>query len=449
MTEAGARLPFGWLAAYALPGVPLAALTLPAYIYLPAFYAEDLGLGLALVGGLLLVARLFDVVTDPVVGALSDRWHGRWGRRRPWLIIGLPLVVVAMDLLFVPPDDVGAAHLLIWTLVLYLGWTVIQLPYAAWGAELSADYHERSRIVGAREACIVVGTVLAAALPTILPELRDGITGDARRESLAVIAVFTAFALPLTVLAAVWFVPEPPPVATKPVRLLPGLRLIAKNAPFRRLLIAYLLNGTANGMTATLFLLFVSHGLGMPENAGPLLLAYFAAGIVSVPLWVRISYRVGKASAWAAALGLTSLFFLAVPFLGPGDFWPFLAVCVATGLCLGADLALPGSMQADVVDLDTLEASSQRTGLFFALWGMATKLALALAVGIAFPVLDLAGFDPEAVTDDARLSLSLLYGAAPIAIKVSAIALVWRFPIDAARQAEIRAAIASRPPAAA
>ena len=227
------------------------------------------------------------------------------------------------------------------------------------------------------------------------------------------------------------------------------MRLIAKNAPFRRLLIAYLLNGTANGMTATLFLLFVSHGLGMPENAGPLLLAYFAAGIVSVPLWVRISYRVGKASAWAAALGLTSLFFLAVPFLGPGDFWPFLAVCVATGLCLGADLALPGSMQADVVDLDTLEAGSQRTGLFFALWGMATKLALALAVGIAFPVLDLAGFDPEAVTDDARLSLSLLYGAAPIAIKVSAIALVWRFPIDAARQAEIRAAIASRPPAAA
>lgn len=444
MTEPAARLPLGRLAAYALPGVPLAALTLPVYIYLPAFYAEDLGLGLGVVGGLLLLARLFDVVTDPIVGVLSDRWHGRWGRRRPWLIAGLPLVVVAMDLLFVPPTGVGPGHLLFWTLVLYLGWTVVLLPYAAWGAELSADYHERSRIVGAREGCIVAGTVLAASLPTVIPELQEGVSGDARAESLEVIAVFTAFALPLTVLAAVWFVPEPPPVATRPVRLLPGLRLIARNAPFRRLLAAYLLNGTANGMTATLFLLFVGHVLGLPESAGPLLLAYFAAGIVSVPLWVQISYRLGKANAWAVALGLTSLFFLAVPFLGPGDFWPFLAVCIATGLCLGADLALPGSMQADVVDLDTLQAGSQRTGLFFALWGMATKLALALAVGVAFPVLDLVGFTPEAVTGQARLGLSLLYGAAPIVIKLAAIALVWRFPIDAMRQAEIRAAIQAK-----
>jgi Na+/melibiose symporter-like transporter len=449
VTEPAGRLSFGRLAAYALPGVPLAALTLPVYIYLPAYYAEDLGLGLALVGGLLLAARLFDVVTDPIVGALSDRWHGRFGRRRPWLVAGLPLVLLAMFQLFLPPDGAGPAHLLAWTLALYLGWTVLLLPYAAWGAELSGDYHERSRIVGAREACIVAGTVLAAALPTVLPLLADGVSGDARAESLAAIAWFCLAALPLTVGAAVWLVPEPAPRAAGRVALLPGLRLIARNAPFRRLLLTYLLNGTANGMTATLFLLFVGHVLQLPERAGPLLLAYFAAGVVSVPIWVAVSYRLGKAPAWAAGLALTSALFLAVPFLGPGDFWPFLAVCVATGLCLGADLALPGSMQADVVDLDTVQAGSQRTGLFFALWGMATKLALALAVGIAFPVLDLVGFDADAVTDPARRGLSLLYGAAPIAIKLSAIALLWRYPIDARRQAELRAAIVSRPPAAA
>ena len=441
------RLAAGRLAAYALPGVPLAALTLPVYIYLPAYYAENLGLGFSLVGGLLLAARLFDVVTDPIVGALSDRWHSRWGRRRPWLVAGLPLMLVAMFQLFLPPADAGPAHLLGWTLALYLGWTIVLLPYAAWGAELSTDYNERSRIVGAREACIVVGTVLAAALPSVLPLFAADISGDARAESLAAIAWFCLFALPLAVGTALLFVPEPAPSLAGRVALLPGLRLIAANAPFRRLLVAYLLNGAANAMTATLFLLFVSHVLQLPEQAGSLLLAYFLSGIVSVPIWVSISYRLGKAPAWAAGLALTSVLFLAVPFLGPGDFWPFLAVCVATGLCLGADLALPGSMQADVVDLDTLHAGSQRTGLFFALWGMATKLALALAVGVAFPVLDLVGFDAKAVTDDARLGLSLLYGAAPIAIKLSAIALLWRYPIDAARQAQLRAELASRPEA--
>jgi Na+/melibiose symporter-like transporter len=442
------RLPAGRLAAYAAPGVPLAALTLPVYIYLPAFYAEDLGLGLALVGGLLLAARLFDVVTDPIVGALSDRWQTRWGRRRPWLVAGLPLMLLAMFQLFLPPDGAGAAHLVGWTLALYLGWTIVLLPYAAWGAELSGDYNERSRIVGAREACIVAGTVLAAALPGALPLVLDDVSGDARAESLAAIAWFCLFALPLTVGTALLFVPEPAPAAVGRVALMPGLRLIAANAPFRRLLIAYLLNGTANGMTATLFLLFVSHVLQLPDQAGYLLLAYFVSGIVSVPIWVAVSYRLGKAPAWAVGLALTSLLFVAVPFLGPGDVWPFLAVCIATGLCLGADLALPGSMQADVVDLDTLQAGSQRTGLFFALWGMATKLALALAVGVAFPVLDLVGFDARAVTDDARLGLSLLYGAAPIAIKLSAIALLWRYPIDARRQAELRAALANRPASA-
>jgi hypothetical protein len=291
-----------------------------------------------------------------------------------------------------------------WTLALYLGWTIVLLPYAAWGAELSGDYNERSRIVGAREACIVAGTVLAAALPGALPLVLDDVSGDARAESLAAIAWFCLFALPLTVGTALLFVPEPAPAAVGRVALMPGLRLIAANAPFRRLLIAYLLNGTANGMTATLFLLFVSHVLQLPDQAGYLLLAYFVSGIVSVPIWVAVSYRLGKAPAWAVGLALTSLLFVAVPFLGPGDVWPFLAVCIATGLCLGADLALPGSMQADVVDLDTLQAGSQRTGLFFALWGMATKLALALAVGVAFPVLDLVGFDARAVTDDARAS---------------------------------------------
>lgn len=259
------------------------------------------------------------------------------------------------------------------------------------------------------------------------------------------LAVFVGVGLPLSMLLALWRVPEPPVRSAAAVNLRHGLRLIWRNGPFRRLLLAYLLNGTANGFTATLFLLFVENVLASPEQAGLLLLVYFLCGVVSVPLWLRISYRFGKHRSWSVGMAVTCLFFVAVPFLGPGDVWPFMIVCILTGFCLGADLALPASMQADVVDLDTLRSGSQRTGLYFALWSMATKLALALAVGIAFPFLDLAGFSADGENDaSALLTLSLLYGGAPIVIKLTSIAFIWGYPIDASRQARLRARIDRR-----
>lgn len=438
------RLPFNQLLFYALPGLPLAALTLPIYIYLPAFYAQDLGLGLTVVGGILLFARLFDVVSDPLVGFFSDRIAFRWGRRKSWIVVGVPLIVVAIYLLFVPPDTVGGGYLLGWTLALYVGWTLVLLPYTAWGAELSGNYNERTRVVGTREACVVLGTVLAAALPAVLPEVMD-VIGSGKAETLFVLAIFVGVGLPLTMLLALFRVPEPRIRSVTSVNLRHGLRLVWRNGPFRRLLLAYLLNGTANGFTATLFLLFVENVLATPEQAGLLLLVYFLCGVLSVPLWLRISYRFGKHRSWSVGMAVTCLFFAAVPFLGPGDVWPFMAVCILTGFCLGADLALPASMQADVVDLDTLRSGSQRTGLYFALWSMATKLALALAVGLAFPLLDLAGFEAAGDNDaGALLALSLLYGGAPIVIKLCSIAFIWGYPIDAKRQARLRARIDRR-----
>jgi len=428
------RLPASVLLAYALPGLPLAALTLPLYIYLPAYYADELGLGLTAVGAILLFARLADVAFDPLAGVLSDRFRTRFGRRKPFLLLATPIVMLALHQLFVPPAGAGAGHLLGWTLLLYLGYTLATLPYWAWGAELSSDYDERSRIVGAREAAVVLGTVVAAALPTLI--------GESRGAALEAVAWLVVATLPLAVGLALWGAPEPAVAPPQPLAFARAARLIWRNGPFRRLLIAYLLNSAANGLTATLFLLFVEHVLGIPARAPTLLLVYFLCGVASVPIWVWLSGRFGKHRSWAAGMALCSLFFLAVPFLGQGDFLPFLAVCVATGFCLGADLALPGSMQADVVDLDRARGGGERAGLFFALWAMATKLALALAVGIAFPLLDLFGFDPA--SGGGTWALAALYAAAPLVIKLCAILPIWRFPIDAKRQARLRAAIARR-----
>ncbi|BBK33081.1 MFS transporter [Allostella humosa] len=398
-------------------------------------------MGLATVGTILLLARLTDVASDPLIGWLGDRTPARLGRRRIWMAAGTPLVVLAAWQLFRPPADAGAGHLLAWSILLYLGWTMVGLAYQAWGAELSDDYHERTRIAGWREGATVAGTLAAAGLPAVI----DPAGGPAA--ALAMIAVGVALALPITVGACLALVAERPPAPARVAGWHAAAGLVAGNRPFRRLLAAYLLNGLANGLPATLFVLFVTHRLASPEQAGPLLLAYFLAGLVSVPAWLWASRRLGKHRAWCVAMLVACAAFAAVPLLGPGDAGLFLLVAVATGLTLGADLALPGAIQADVVDLDTAAGGGQRTGLLFALWGMATKLALALAVGIAFPILGAAGFvaagtaQPAAALD----ALALLYGGAPVLFKLAAIALMWRFPLTEAVQRDLRRRIAASP----
>jgi Na+/melibiose symporter-like transporter len=419
------------LLAYALPGLPSALLGLPLYIYLPSFYADDLGLGLGVVGAVLLVARLWDIVVDLGIGELSDRIRTRFGRRRPWLVLSLPLICLSVELLFRPAPPVGWLYLLGWTMTLYLGWTMFLLPYGAWGAELSTDYHERSRIAGARETASVLGTLVAVTLPALL--------GGDQGEALNMLALAILTLLPPAVAVAVATVPEPPPGPRQYQSLAEGYRVLARNRPFRRLILAYLFNGIANGLPATLFLMFVSYRLNSPAWAGALLLQYFLLGIVSVPLWVMASHRLGKHRAWVLAMGIASLAFAAVPFIPVGGVVWFVLVCLVTGLCLGADLALPSSMWADVVDWDTAEMGTERAGLLFALWGVATKLALALAVGVAFPLLELAGFVPgSGHNGDGLFALAVLYAWVPVAFKVAAALLVVRFEIDADVQASLR-----------
>jgi len=421
---------------YGLPGLPLAAVSIPLIIYLPTFYARELKIDLAVLGGLLLLARLWDVVSDPLIGVLTDHTPGRFGRRRPWMVAGTPVVMLGIWQLFVPAADAGALSLFLWALVLYLGWTMVTLPHQSWGAELAPDYHGRTVLAGYREGAQIVGIVLACALPLLFTEDIKSLSGAA----LSGLAWFTVVALPLFVLLAVIVLPDPPVAKQSSLPWREGWRVMRNNAPFRRLLTAYLLNGVANGFPATLFLLFVSDVLLAPAQAPLLLLIYFLAGVVATPAWVAFSRRIGKHRAWAISMLWNSAVFVFVPLLGPGDVWPFIAICLLSGLSLGADLALPSAMQADVVDVDRAATGVERTGLYFAVWAMGTKLALALAVGIALPTLAAFGFQAESGANSPRslLVLALLYGLLPVAFKLGATWLVWNFPLDEAEQRKLR-----------
>jgi len=241
--------------------------------------------------------------------------------------------------------------------------------------------------------------------------------------------------------------PDPLPPQRTALPLGQRFAVIRRNRPFLRLIAAYLVNGIANGLPATLFVLFVSAGLQRPDAVGPLLFLYFLCGLLAVPLWLWLSYRFGKHRTWCGAMIWASAVFAFAPLLGPGDIAGFAVICVLTGAALGADVVLPASMQADVVDQDTARSGEVRTGLYFAFWSMATKLALALAVGIAFPLLGMVGLEtgPDATSQSAegaaRWMLFGLYALAPILFKTIAIVLIWGHPLDAEKVAETRARI--------
>jgi Na+/melibiose symporter-like transporter len=439
-------LPRRVLLAYGLPALPAAMLGLPLLVYLPGFYAEQVGIGLTAVGAILLLARLWDGVTDPVIGFLSDRTRSRIGRRRPWMIASLPLVLAGAWLLFRPPPEAGSLHLMVWSFVVYLGWTMMQIPHQAWGAELSDDYAERARITATREGFALGGVIVAASLPALLPALGLAPSDAGAGAALAAIAVVTVVLLPATGAVLLAVVPEPPPAPGRPLAGRAAWRVLAANRPFRRLMSAYLLNGIANGLPSSLFLMFVAHRLQLEALQGVFLLVYFLAGLAGVPLALALARRLGKHRAWCVAMIATCAAFVWAPLLPPGATVAFAAICLVTGLGLGADLALPPAIQADVVDEDTAAGGEGRAGLYFAAWGMATKLALALAVGFAFPLLDLAGFDPRQPTADGAggLALAALYAWGPVALKLAAVGLMWRFPLDAERHAALVAVIRSR-----
>ena len=427
------------LLAYALPALVVALPTIPVYIHLPALYGVQLGLGLAATGVVLLLARLFDTMSDPLIGALSDRYGPCGMRRKPWIAAGAVIAGFGLVKLLNPSPGVDEDYLLIWSVVLYAGWTMVAVPYLAWGAELTADYNERTGITSWREGLGLVGILGAGALTSVTADM--GWTEIRSTGAIAWLAVgLGAVAVPLML----WYVPDRAPAEVDRGRLSwrglrDGLRTLMANKPFLRVLSAWFLNGLANGIPAALFFIYLEHGLGAGPGERPqFVLAYFLAAVLAMPLWSRLSRRFSKHRVWCGAMILASAAFVCVPFLPTGALAAFAVVCVVTGMALGADLSLPPAVQADVVDYDRWRFGRNRAGLQFALWGMGTKLALALSVGTALPALAALGFDPSAPDRHGLWALSVIYAWLPVVIKVLAVAVMWRFPLTPNRHAAIR-----------
>ncbi|MFK7891495.1 MAG: MFS transporter [Granulosicoccus sp.] len=428
------RLSVNLLAAYGSLAFPLAAAFIALQVIVPTFYAESTSLSLTAIGGLLLLARLCDTLTDPIVGYWSDQSQNRFGRRKIFVIVATPLIALSVWYLFNPPDGAGAFYLLGWTVAIYIAGTLSIVPASAWAAELSDDYNQRSLITGVRVAFGLSGTLAALLIPALLSDSASSNLGA----TLQVITWLVVITLVSATLWAAFVVPDNAETVLPGNSLKAAWPLVTSHNPFRQLLVSFLLNAVANAIPASLFLLYVTHVLQVPEQAGPFLFLYFVCAAAAVPLWVFLARRFGKHHTWAFAMIMACIFFIWTPFLNADSVIWFYVIVAATGLATGADLALPGAINADVIEWDALQSGYRRPGLFFALWGTASKLSYALAIGIAFPLLDVAGFSArEANSDEAVLWLAILYGAPCIFFKLLAIWTMRRYPITQQVHADI------------
>lgn len=441
MKDRGSNLTLARIIIYALPAMPLAALTLPLYILVPTFYSETLGLSLTSVGAALLFVRIIDAINDPLIGYGADKLRIGFGRRRTLFALSLPLTAFAALMIFWPPIEATIWYLAFWGAVLSFGYTACLIPFYAWGAEMAGDYEKRTTITAWREALTLSGTLIAIALPfAIGTHNANGFHG------LALLGIVIALTLPLLGALTIWKVPEPREYTRQAVSFAEGIQHLKNNKPFLRLIAAFFVNGLANGIPATLFLYFVSDYLGAPEMRGPLLFLYFMCGVAGVPLAAFIAKRTSKHRAWAYGMLAATIIFAFTPLLSHGDVMAFAFICAMTGLLVGFDLSLPASIQADVIDIDTAASGEQRSGTYFAAWSLSTKMSLALAVGFAFPLLGLFGFQPEINTQQSDTSLNalaIIYAWIPALLKLGAVALVWNFPLTAEMQRELRSKIES------
>ena len=403
---------------YGALGAPLAFAALPLYVLLPSHYAAQLGVPLAGLGAVLLGTRALDALIDPALGRWVDQ-----GLAQPrqqvlrWATLAALLMVLGFAALFFPPAG-SSNQLLAWCavalVVTSVGYSALGVLHQAWGARLGGTAAQQARIVSWREGLALAGVLGASVLP-----------------ALAGIPVMVATCGLLLVLGlwALRFAPFRP----APPRLLRTAAgedrrrwaLPWRGAAFRRLMAVFVLNGVASAIPATLVLFFIRDRLQAPAWEPLFLGCYFAAAALSMPLWVRAVARWGLVHCWLAGMGLAVASFIWAARLGAGDGPAFVAICLASGAALGADLAVPSALLAGVIA--RAGHALRHEGSYFGWWTCANKLNLALAAGLALPALQWLGYTPGTNNPQGLNALAQIYAGLPCLLKLAAAGLLWQY----------------------
>ena len=428
---------------FSLPAMSLNTLLTAVFVFLPALYAEHRGLGTAVVGVLFLGAKIVDMIAAPLWGLFMDSYETRWGRRRPWLALSVPILMLAIFLAFIPPANATGLYLFLTLSLLYIGWDAWTISHTAWALELSRDYDRRSRITALLQVLVIVGGLLAGLVPAVM----ERVASPTYEEKAAAIGWFLIVLMPITAVICLLSAPERKVPNRPHLGFRRGAAILFGNLTLFRLLVTNALLTFSTYFVQGLFFFFVAYTLNLENRAAFILMFLVIGGLIGLQVWIKLSQSWSKHRALQMAVTTGAIAPLLLIVLPPEQIAMTVAVFVMVGLNTSANEFLPRAMMADICDQDHLQSGSERMGLYYSMLQLSSKLASGLAIFIGFSFLTMFGFDPALGSENAAEALQrlrYLIVALPIVAYGAVIAMMWRYPISRERQGEMRSLIEER-----
>lgn len=436
---------------YAIPRVAGISLYAPMNIVL-GIYAKYYGLALTTIALVILIARLVDAVTDPIIGYLADRYRLKYGTRKPFMVIGGLITICSGYFLYSPPDDVTVLYFSFWFFLIYIGLTLFEIPHLAWGGEISHDALEKTETYNLRTAAGYSGLALFYSLP-LLPIWE---TPEITPEKLHFSAIVSGLLMLPLLYVCMRYVPNgscyigegtqtKDPNKDQRIKFSAFRETIyslVHNRPLLLFIAAFLFAGLSLGMWLGLLFIFVDAYLQMGESFSQIFLISLVVGILSSLLWIAIAKNLGKKNAWLTAMILGILSFAYTGFIGPENtsFWVLLLLIALNTLCFVCIESLPQSMLSDIIDYGTLKFRVYRGATYFSVFMFAYKGSFAVGGALGLAIVGWHGFDPSATshTEAGVEGLRLAMVWLPTLFAMLAIVFIALSPIDIYRHRIIR-----------
>ena len=389
-------------------------------IMLPAFFAEVHGFEISVIGIIIFLSKLIDIITDPLVGWLNDK---NFFPRKAYLLIGGILSGLALTQLFLKQEIDQEIFLFVWLSILYLGWTMFQIPYLSIGYDLEKNYFLRTKLSATREFFILLGLFCSLGIPMFF-----SISNQKLLENIVFIA--TLFGL-MGLILFCSLIPENKRTNEKKIKFKKVIKNLKKNIFFSKIFLVLVVNNLANVFPMVLFAFFITYVLGGDDsNRQTTLFFYFLFAIMGVPFWTIISKKYGKKEVWSLSLFMSAMFFLLVFFLEDGNFVFFIIISCITGFCLGADLIIPPSIQADITDWHRSKFGEDISGVLFSIITFLNKFAFAVVTFFVIGKMGVLDFDTDGeINTNVRLFIIISYALAPILLKLLAAYLLVNFKL--------------------
>ena len=409
---------------YTALNFPTSAAGMPIFIFILPYYAGDLGLGLSLVGILFFLGRLTDIVTDPIMGVLIDRFPSRWGKHKHWIFISAPIFMVATYLIFLPPtSNPSSLYFFVSLFLVYLSFTLSSITQLSWSTFLAPDYDDRTRLLTLREFMALLGMFCVIAIPAIV-ELYD----TSLSAKVSAIGVFVLIVIPLITINGLYQVPDTKlkKVQSKIENPFKTFKSFFANSMLNKIVLAAALIAFCMSLNGALYLIWMDVVMELPEYSSRLMLMYYLVSVFGLGIWRYLSIKTSK----HFAAGISCLYAIVILLIGFIGFFfirdmdqslKLIAVgsfIVLYGFSFSGPMPLINAIIADISDKLSLENGENISGTVFSYLTTITKIGFALAAVVPYLVLELVwGFDITLGTDNtesSKMAIFYIYTFVPI-----------------------------------